>query len=187
MGQTEAQSALFEGEDANAGAASPTLDLIAAGALMAVSVSVMVASAMLPVPGTIYTAPGLLPFMAAASLAVMAGLLGLSALRRKRAGIHGPTETWNTPQDRRTLALALTVGAYILALQVLSFQVYFRIGTLYLTLSAFEPVTTIALASLIHVSWRGPLWITVLVSAVWTLSLSLAFQGLFHIPLPGGF
>ena len=187
MSQSQPQTVSIEGEDANAGYAAPLLDLIAAGVLLALSGLVMVASLLLPVPGAVLTAPGLLPFLAAASLAVMAGLLGLSALRRHRAGETGESDFGNRAEDRRTLALALTIATYLLALQLLAFQLYFDIGSVPLTLSAFEPVTIIALTALIHTSWRGPLWITSLVSVGWTLALSLAFQVLFHIPLPGGF
>ncbi|CUH68069.1 Tripartite tricarboxylate transporter TctB family protein [Thalassovita gelatinovora] len=188
MTQVNADDIKFEGEDANSGHAPPRLDLIAAGFLFALAVVVMVASLRLPVPGTVLTAPGLLPFIAAGSLAAMAVLLGLSALRRHRAGVTAqPEDIRDVPQDKRTVALAGTVALYILALQVLAFQVYFSIGSVPFVLSAFEPVTVLALAAIIHTSWRGPLWITVLTAMGWTLALSLTFQKLFNIPLPGGF
>jgi hypothetical protein len=185
---TQSDQVKFEGEEANAGRAAPGLDLAATGFLVGLSVLVMVASLALPVPGELRTAPGLLPFLTGASLLVMAVMLGLSAWNRRKAGITmDPSEARDGAEDRRTLLLAGAVGLYILALQVLAFQVFFSVAGVPYVLSAFEPLTILALAAIIHVFWRGPLWITVLVSTGWTLALSLTFQKLFQIPMPGGF
>lgn len=182
------EKAKFEGEDPESGLAAPGLDLLAAGFLIFVSVLVMVASLTLPVPNTIMTAPGLLPFITAASLCLMAIMLANSALKRRRAGVvMNPADARDRQEDLRALALAGAVALYILALQVLAFQVYFSVFGIGVILSAFQPVTVIALASIIHISWRGPFWITVSISLFWTCLLSVVFQKLFQIPLPGGF
>jgi hypothetical protein len=188
VSQTQGDQVGFEGEEAGAGYAAPGLDLLAAGFLIALSILVMIASLRLPVPGGLRTAPGLLPFLTAASLMAMAALLGLSAWNRRRAGaVTDPADARDGAEDRRALMLAASVALYIASLQVLAFQVYFSVAGAPLVLSAFEPVTIVATASIIHVFWRGPLWIAVAVSTGWTLALSLAFQTLFAIPLPGGF
>lgn len=188
MDKTKNDAVKFEGEDANAGLATPKLDLIAAGFLFALSVLVLIASWMLPVPGGLRTAPGLLPFITAASLGLMAIILARSALTRMRAGVVGdPADARDTAEDIRTVSLAITIAIYIAGLQFLAFQVYFSVFNVPFILSAFEPVTIIALSTIIHVFWRGPLWITVVISTGWTLALSLVFQKLFVIPLPGGF
>ena len=188
MTQTQNDQIKFEGEEAGAGHAAPGLDLIAAGFLIGLSIIVMIASLTLPVPGGLRTAPGMLPFLTAASLGAMAILLGLSALNRRREGaVMDPADARDGTEDRRVALLALTIALYIAALQVLAFQMFFSIAGVPFVLSAFEPVTMLALATIIHVSWHGSLWITVLVSVGWTLALSLVFQKLFLIPLPGGF
>jgi len=135
------------------------------------------------------TAPGLLPFLTALTLFVMALLLGVTAVNRKA------TNSWfvnnsislDKSQTYRTLLLAALVGLYILALQQLAFQYDFSIGDAFFNVSAFEPVTITALVAIIHVYWRGPLWITTLVTVLWTLALSLVFQKAFNLPLPGSF
>jgi hypothetical protein len=188
MTQTQNDQIKFEGEEAGAGHAAPGLDLIAAGFLIGLSIIVMIASLTLPVPGGLRTAPGMLPFLTAASLGAMAILLGLSALNRRRDGaVMDPADARDSTEDRRVALLALTIALYIAALQVLAFQLFFSISGVPFVFSAFEPVTILALATIIHVSWRGSLWITVLVSVGWTLALSLVFQKVFLIPLPGGF
>ena len=188
MGQSKSDAVGFEGEEAGAGLAAPGLDLLAAGFLFALSVLVMIASWRLPLPDELRTAPGLLPFLTAASLGVMSIVLASSALKRRRDGVvMDPSEIRDSAEDGRVVVLALTVAIYIAALQLLAFQVFFAIAGVALVLSAFEPVTTIALATIIHFFWRGPLWITVVISTGWTLTLSLVFQKVFAIPLPGGF
>jgi len=188
MSNIDAKNIEFEGEEAGAGFASPGLDLFAAGFLLVLSMVVVGASIALPVPGDWTTAPGLLPLLTGASLGVMAILLGVSAWNRRRAGMVGdPTEARTGADDKRAALLAVTIAIYVAALQFLAFQVFFSVFATPFVLSAFEPVTTIALAAIIHMSWRGPLWITVLISASWTLTLSLVFQKVFSIPLPRGF
>jgi len=178
----------FEGEEADSGFASPTLDLIAAAALIAISVAVMAASLALPMPGAIHTAPGLLPFIVGASLLLMALGLGASAIVRRRAGIHpAALADRDIPTDLRSLLLACAIAVYIAALQILAFQQNFHVLGTALRLSAFEPATIVALATIIHLSWRGPIWITTAVSVFWAIALSLIFQLVFRIPLPGSY
>ena len=69
----------------------------------------------------------------------------------------------------------------------LAFQQSFVFLGLNLRLSAFEPATIVTLAAIMHLSWRGPLWITVTIAVAWTFVLSLVFQLVFRIPLPGSF
>jgi len=179
----------FEGEEAGTGFASPALDLIASIILIAIAVAVMAASVALPMPGAIHTAPGLLPFIVAASLLLMALGLGASSLVRRRASIYMPAllADRDIPTDLRSLLLACAVAVYIAALHILAFQQNFSIFGTSLKLSAFEPATILTLTTIIHVSWRGPIWITAVVSITWTAILSLVFQLVFRIPLPGSF
>lgn len=188
MSNSENLEVKFEGEDANAGFSSPTLDLIATAALIVLAVVMMVASLALPMPGAIHTAPGLLPFIISASLLLMALGLGASALARHRSGVRMPVfADRDVPTDIRSFLLAIAVAIYIAALQLLAFQNNFSFLGLNLRLSAFEPSTIIALCTIIHLSWRGPIWITAAISIAWTIILSLVFQVVFRIPLPGSF
>lgn len=188
MSNPSPETVKFDGEEAGAGYASPFLDLIATGFLMVLTVIVMIASWSLKVPGSLATAPGLLPFLTAASLFIMALMLGATAIQRHRAGVTSDPEDARNPQeDRRALGLAIAVAVYVACLQFLAFQHGMTIAGVYYVLSAFEPVTIVALTTIIHMAWRGPLWITVSVSTAWTLILSIVFQKVFAIPLPGGF
>jgi hypothetical protein len=188
MSQPGDNTVVFEGEDGNAGYASPALDLIATAFLLALSVAVLIASIRLPVPGGLSTAPGLLPFLTAGSLGIMAMVLGYSAIARRRKGVAMWEDTGRSrSQDVRSGILVGAVAIYIACLQGLAFQYFMTVSGVPFVISAFEPVTIVALAAIIHIFWRGPLWITSVVSIGWTLSLSLVFQKVFNIPLPGGF
>jgi len=174
----------FEGEEAGAGYAAPHLDLIAAAFLVCLAVIVMVASYQLPVPGAVRTAPGLLPFLTAASLLLMALMLGATAIKRRSDLVAQiGRASWRV----RTFLLIAVVGIYIAALQLLAFQHNLAIGNWHFSVSAFEPVTIITLVAIIQSTWRGPIWITTLLAIVWTLILSVVFQKAFVIPLPGSF
>jgi len=180
---------VFEGEEAGAGYASPKLDLIAACFLTLLSIVVIIAAWWLPVPGDLLTAPGLLPFFTAISLLIMAVILGITALKRKKltTEFEQDTSIIDNSQNKRTLLLIGLVGLYILALQQLTFLYDFSVGGVFFSVSAFEPVTVVALAAIICIYWGGPLWITTLVSVLWTLLLSVVFQKAFNLPLPGSF
>lgn len=187
----------FEGEEAGAGYAAPYLDLIAAGFLICLALIMMIASFKLPVPGAIPTAPGLLPFLTAASLLLMAIMLGATAVKRKRdlaeliSGAEPRDDSEHTGENSgekiRTFLLIAVVGIYIAALQLLAFQHNLKLGDLHFSVSAFEPVTIIMLVVIIQGAWRGPIWITTLLAIFWTLILSAVFQKAFEIPLPGSF
>ena len=188
MNQGQQNVVKFDGEDASSGYATPFLDLIAAGFLTVLSIVIMVASLRLPAPGGLLTAPGLLPFLIAASLLLMAVILGLAAWRRRSAGNDDDKEiARDVSEDMAALLLALTIAVYIAALQFLAFQYYIVVAGFDYTFSAFEPVTIVVLTVIIQISWRGPLWITTTVSIAWTILLSVVFQKVFLIPLPGGF
>ena len=175
--------AAFKGEDESAGAASPALDLAAAVVLFVLGGVFAVLSLALPVPGKVFSAPGLLPFLTSASLCAMAGLLGLSAWRRR----NGPVEPATLPggETARRLTLVGAVGLYLLALDTLALERFVPLWGAQVPLGGFEPATVLFLAVLLRLCWTDRPIAIVSVSVGWTLCLSLAFRGLFGIPLPG--
>jgi hypothetical protein len=174
----------FSGEDENAGFASPAQDLIAATFLVLLSLWVMVESVRLENPGSLVTAPGLLPFLTAGSLAVMALWLGVMALRRKRADADTvPPES--SPEMRRTLILFALIGAYLAGLELIRFDYVAPVGGFRIGFGSFEALTIIALCVILSIYWRKALWACLAVSVVWTVFLAGVFRYVFTIPLPG--
>ena len=100
-------------EDANAGLATPIMDLTAAVVIALIAIFMAVESLRLPVPGgVIFTAPGLLPFLTSASLLVMALLLGYSAITRRRITPRA-LDRFEIPADAMR---SLTLGGIVVAL-----------------------------------------------------------------------
>lgn len=177
----------FVGEDARAGRASPVLDLIASAFLIVFAAWVMFESLSFKVPDTLATAPGLLPFLTAASMGAMAAVLALGAWRRYRAGEKGEeaSKSEDVGDPARTAGLIAIIIAYLLGLEYLAFEYQFRFLGMWLTLGAFELVSTIVLTVILFFFWRKALWMCFAVALVWILLLAGAFRYVFTIPLPG--
>lgn len=171
-------------EDESAGYASPALDIIAAIALGALSIWVMVQSTMLKTPDAIATAPGLLPFVTAGMLLVMAIVLGISAVRRHLTTPISISE--DIPEDLPRVGLLIGVLiAYLAGLQFLSFSKDVDLGVTSFQISAFEPVSIVILTTILRIFWTPRLWACLSVAVGWILVLSVAFQKFMNIPMPG--
>jgi hypothetical protein len=172
-------------EDPHAGLATPAMDLIAAGALAAISLWFMVESLRLPAPGGISTAPGLLPFLTAASLLVMALILGADALTRRRGGAPGTADGIELPTDvRRTAVLAAILVVYVCALQFAAIERAFELFALRFVIGSFEVASAVVLTAILRIYWQAPLWTCLAVAVGWIAFLSVVFRLVFHVPLP---
>jgi hypothetical protein len=179
-----AESKFVLSEDANAGLATPIMDLIAAGIVAAIAIFMAVASLRLPMPGGIFTAPGLLPFLTSASLLIMALILGYGAVSRRRT-IPRALDRFEVPADfMRSLTLGGIVVLYVLALQFVPFKTSFNIGSLHFVIGAFETVSVVAITCLLRIYWRAALWACLTVTVFWIAFLSVVFRMLFITPLP---
>jgi len=174
----------FSGEDENAGFASPGQDLIAAAFLALLSLWVMIESVRMANPGTLATAPGLLPFLTAASLCAMAAYLAVLAIRRQRNRI-ATVAVDEKPDHPRTALLVGFIGLYLICVEQISFEYTVQFGDMRLGYGAFEILTIIALTIILLVFWRRALWACLAVSAVWVTLLAGVFRYVFTIPLPG--
>jgi Tripartite tricarboxylate transporter TctB family len=171
-------------EEANAGLAAPIMDLVAACVIAVIAIFIAVDSLLLPVPSGLFTAPGLLPFLTAASLLIMAVVLGYSALSRRRA-MPRALDRFEVPDDiLRSLALGGIVIVYVAGLQVVRLSTGFNIGSLHFAIGAFEPVSVVMLTGLLRLYWKAPLWACLAVTVCWIAFLSVVFRMLFQIPLP---
>jgi Tripartite tricarboxylate transporter TctB family len=172
-------------EDPNAGLAAPAMDLIAAGVLAAISLWFMIEALRLPAPGGTATAPGLLPFLTAASLLVMALILGADALARRRTGGATVSDRIELPADfRRTALLAAILIVYVFALQFAGIEIAFELLALRFIIGSFEVVTAVVLTVILRVYWQAALWTCLAVAVGWVAILSVVFRLVFHVPLP---
>ena len=176
----------FRGEDESAGASHPALDLAAGLFLTALGIWFAAMSLALPVPGRVSTAPGLLPFLTSASLAMMAIVLAVGAFKRR--GTEMPLSVsalLSTVEAQRRVLLIVCVVIYIAALDALSFETYLHIAGYSVPVGSFEPVTVVALTAMLRLFWTPRIAHCLAVALIWTLCLGFAFRGLFNIPMPG--
>jgi hypothetical protein len=174
----------YVSEDESAGYASPVLDIIAAFAISALSIWLMIESISLKVPGALTTAPGLLPFITAGMLLIMAIVLGVAAMRRQRSEF-GST-TLDIPGELpRTILLIVILVVYVSALDVLEFSSDLELGSFNMQITAFEPISIVVLTAILRIFWTLILWRCLLVAILWISFLSFAFQSLMKIPMPG--
>jgi hypothetical protein len=173
-------------EDPNAGLATPLMDLVAAGILVAIALWFSIESLRLPVPADTLTAPGLLPFLTAASLLIMALILGASALARRRETAGAPiADGLDLPPDFwRTMGLGAILTVYVAALEFLPVSVAFSLGGLRFVIGAFEVASVIALTGILRLFWQEPLPACLAVSVGWVAFLSVVFRMIFHVQLP---
>ena len=144
----------------------------------------MIESVRLDSPGTLATAPGLLPFLTAGSLCAMAAYLASMAMRRHRNDI-ATVPVDEKPDHLRTVMLVGFIGAYLICVQLINFEYTFQLGGMRLGYGAFEVLTVIALTTILLVFWRQALWACLAVSVVWVTFLAGVFRYVFTIPLPG--
>lgn len=183
-GEPAESDAIVLSEDVNAGLATPVMDLIAAGAIAAIALWFLVGSLLLPVPGPLITAPGLLPFLTAGSLLVMAGLLAAGALRRRRM-LPAQADRLELPPDfRRSMLLGAILVVYVAALQFLPVAAAFRVGSMRIAIGNFEVASLIVLTAILRIYWRAALWRCLAVTFCWIAFLSLVFRLVFEVKLP---
>ena len=174
----------FAGEDEHAGFATPVQDMIAAAFLIVLSLWIMIESLRMGSSDPVSTAPGLLPFLTAGSLAAMAIGLGIMAIRRRAAGETVVPDD-EEPHHGRAMLLMAFLGVYLLCLQYLSFDYRATVAGMELGYGAFEVLTILFLTVLLAAFWRSRLWKCLAVSVVWVTLLAAAFRYVFVIPLPG--
>ena len=122
--------------------------------------------------GVLASAPGLFPFLIAASLLVMAVFLLIHGVKEK--GHHHLLarlkESWSGEDTRPTLLVLSLVLVYIIAL---------------LNLVPFEIATLIYIAASLFISWRRKIWLALAIAGGIITLYSVSFKYFFKILLPG--
>jgi hypothetical protein len=181
---TDIQNKPLLSEDPNAGLATPVMDLTAALVIAAICVWILIESLLLPVPAALITAPGLLPFLTAGSLLVMAGLLAAAALRRWHTVPSGSNRFELPVEFPRALLLGAILVVYVAALQFLPISAAASIAGKRLVIGNFEVASIIILTAILRIFWGRALWMCLAVTVGWTAFLSLVFRLVFEIQLP---
>lgn len=182
----------FTGEEGGSERATPHKDLGAAVVVGMIALAAMLLSLRLDVPTSVYTAPGLLPFLTGLSLLVMAIGLGAGAIRKggtshySQAMRAGAKRYFGARENRRTLFLMLVLFGYVLAVGHVDFDLRMPTSFFVFQFSSWEAISIPVLAGILRHFWRGPWWGCGLLSIGMVFALAGIFRYAFHILLPAG-
>jgi len=184
------EKAHFTGEEGGGERTTPRKDLGAAVVIGALAVAAMIFSLRLEVPTSIYTAPGLLPFLTGLSLLVMAIGLGVSAIRAGGtndyfAATRAAAQNYLAQREnRRTLILMAMLIVYVFLAGQISFNLRLPTSFFVFQFSSWEAVSMPVLAVILWFFWRAPIWKCGLFSVLMVFFLAGIFRYAFHILLP---
>jgi len=181
----------FQGEEDIEAASTPQKDLVSSIVIGAVAVIAMVLAVQMPDPGrTVFTHPGLLPFVAGLMLLVMAFGLAVRALRE--GGAHRLSSVFARPTDpeersyaRRSWILIGLIVTMIIAVDYVSFRIRIPIGNFEFKISSFECVAIPIVTIIMKLFWRKSWLRCFLAAAITGMLLAAAFRWGFKIPMPG--
>jgi len=185
------------GEEDLDGRSTPNKDLASAVVLLMLAVLAIVFSLRLDVPGSLSTAPGLLPFITGLTLLLMSVVLAVQAVR---AGaevtpfaelISGPPRAakafCSVEENRRTLSLAAIVIAYVLLVAFLNFDLRFPTPLFDLQISSYEVISVIMVTWILRLFWKAPVLRCLFITLVTVEMLASVFRYGFGILMPESF
>lgn len=191
-GELGDEPAAFHGEESADERSTPTKNLGAAIVIAAIAVYVMIEAVGFETPNTIYTAPGLLPFLTGATLLVMALYLGILGIRNGGAADVAGRVTramaayFANIEDRRTLMLMAILLLYVLLIGWIDFTLRLPTPLFEFQISSFEVISVPLIAVVLWIFWRAPAWKCALVSLVLIEVLANTFRYAFYILMPTG-
>jgi hypothetical protein len=180
----------FVGEEEVAEPVTARQNLIAAIVIGAIAILAMVLALRLEVPEHFFSAPGFLPLIVGLSLLFMAIGLGASAVRDGGArdllgGLGLPDGYFRDVERRRTFLLLAIIIAYVVLVDVVSFEWRWPLGGFELRFSGYELFSILALTLILRIFWRKPTPHCFAVSFAMVIALASVFRYGFRILLPG--
>jgi|SaaInlStandDraft_2_1057019.scaffolds.fasta_scaffold60437_2 hypothetical protein len=183
----------FTGEESLDSQITPAQDLGSACVIGALAIFIMLLSVNLDSPGNVYTAPGLLPFIISLSLLFMAMLLGFRSLQAgggcsfAKAFNLAVKSYFNDDQERRSIPLIAIVVAYVVLVDIISFD--FRMPTPLFTfqLSGYEIISILVTTLVLKLFWKKSLFRCFTISLLTIGVLANIFRYGFGILMPESF
>lgn len=191
-GNGDGKKTVFTGEEDTGDRSTPRKDLGASLFLVVLSIAAMYYAWQLEVVDSIFTAPGLLPFLTGLSLMVMAFGLGLKALRHGGAegffeGVGATVSGYyENVENRRTLLLIGIIFAWVIIVGQITFDLRFPTSFFVFRFSSFEAISIPMLIIILRIFWKATLVRCSAVSIVTILALASVFRDGFKILLPEG-
>ncbi len=181
------------GEEELSGRATSGKDLGSACVVGALAIAAMVMSLRLEVPGSVSTAPGLLPFVTSLTLLLMAIVLGVKAVRAGGArefasASRRAAETYlSSEEGRRCLLLIAIIVVYVLLVGIINFDLRQQTPLFTFRLSSFEVISIAVITLIMKLFWKAPLTRCFSVSLVTIEILAAIFRYGFGIIMPESF
>jgi hypothetical protein len=180
----------FVGEEEVAEPVTARQNLFAALVIGAIAILAMVLALRLEVPQDFFSAPGFLPFIVGLSLFLMALGLGVSAWRHGGArnlatALRLPDGYFQDVERRRTLLLLGIIIAYVVLVDLVSFEWRWPVGGFEFRFSGYELFSIAALTLILRIFWRKPVPHCLGVSFAMVMALASVFRYGFRILLPG--
>lgn len=188
--EVDEPEAKFEGEEAVDQRSSPGKNLGSAVVIAAISIYVMLESTGFESPDTIYTAPGLFPFITGLTLLIMAAYLAYTAIRSGadmhivRAPLKGLREFFADWESRRTLMLFGIMALYVGLVALIELNLRIPIGGFDLQISSFEVVSVGIITFILRIFWKAAIWKCFVISFFVVELLASIFRYGFSIPMP---
>jgi len=186
------EKGVFTGEEGGDERSTPHKDFIASIFVGALGIFAMILAVQLEKPESIYTAPGLLPFVTGASLIVMAIGLFVKTKRRhgleemlKSDGVRAIVTYLSDIEQRRTLLLMIMLGIYVLILGEMDMDWRYKTSFYTFRFSGFEAVSIPVTTFILRFFWRSSLLNCFLVGTGVVVFLAVVFRDGFQILLPG--
>ena len=183
------------GEEELVERSTPNKDLASAVVVAVVAVLTLVFSIRLDVPGSFYTAPGLLPFITGFTLLLMALTLGVRAIRAGAkmsvAGLLGISSKMirgflSAKNWRRPILTALVV-TYVLLVAFINFELRLPTPLFVLQISSYEVISVIMVTWVLRIFWGSSLLRCFMTTLITVEALAFVFRYGFGILMPETF
>lgn len=178
-------------EECDGKGVTPAKDLAAAVGVAGLSLFFMVPVFGMPNPDTIYTHPGLLPFLTGFTLLLMAIGLGVRSIRAGgakevlRAPASSVRNYFADAENLRTLLVIGIIIVYVVLVDLVAFDLRLPAGFFVFRFSGYELFSILTLTLILRIFWRATLKRCLLVSTGWIIALVSVFRYAFYILLPG--
>ena len=184
------QTGKFTGEEGGDERSTPAKNLGGAVVIGGLGIYAMGMSLTFDSPDTVFTAPGLLPFLTGLTLLLMCIALGIKAFRE-----GGAEDMWNAPlrgfrlfwaddEGRRALQLMSIVFLYVLLVALIEFEWSIPTPWIELKLSSYEVVSFVIITFILRMLWKKSWLRCFIVTFIMVEALASIFRYAFHILMP---
>jgi len=167
-------------------------NLVGAAMIGLLAMLTMFFSLRLVIPGSIYTAPGLLPFIVGFTLLLMAIILGMQSIRagaltQSNTFFSGLAYTSWSEEDRRRLMLAALIVMYVLLVAFVNFNWQIPGAPFGFEISSYEVISIVMVTWILFLFWRARITKCLVIAVINVEFLANIFRYGFGILMPETF